>query len=532
MAKKRAEIEASLTGGQQVRTEANAIAGSFQKAATSIQNGLGAGLRTVGGALSSVVQGGLQAAGVIQSINFAGAVEQAKQLDAVTARLGQSAGIAGTQLKASFDAAESSTLTSAVSLAEMAKSLGRVTYDGKFAAESLQALGDDALAMGREIGDELPIATALHGMGVQAKDVGAELGRLTDIADRLKLAGGPAALKDQIAALGPALAGVAADSDQARARLEALVGVMSRGLKPERAREVSAGVLSAIKSRALEFERITGRRVLDDNNQVIDPTAILKDLKANVDKRFGKGDSAAKRRALLAQGDLGVALLRTNFDEVDRVAAAAHDTGATAKAAEAFRQSTEGKRLETQLTKDRGLRQAGEVALGLHDQLVDLLGAPGAVATELVGGQALFAGGKAALGALGKGITAAGAGTAAAALGVTASFAAPAIGVLSEIGVDTETDGRNWRSRHAQTIGGELAQQALKAGDLNGVVGRAGGDQAAIQAMLVALEKMLAAQETGNELLRSQVAAGIAAELRRQPLRVATPVDPNAGAQQ
>ena len=162
MAKKRAEIEASLVGGQQVRSEATAIAGTFQKTAATIQSGLGAGLKSVGGALAGVISGGLQAAGVFQSINLAGAVEQAKQLDAVTARLGQSAGIAGTTLKASFEAAESKTLTSAVNLAEVSKSLGRVTYDGKFAAESLQALGDDALAMGREIGDELPLAAFLH----------------------------------------------------------------------------------------------------------------------------------------------------------------------------------------------------------------------------------------------------------------------------------------------------------------------------------------------------------------------------------
>ena len=75
------------------------------------------------------------------------------------------------------------------------------------------------------------------------------------------------------------------------------------------------------RMRALEFERITGRQVIGADGQVQDPTEILRALKANVDKRFGKSDSAAKRRALLAEGDLGLALMRTDFGEVDRVAA-------------------------------------------------------------------------------------------------------------------------------------------------------------------------------------------------------------------
>jgi hypothetical protein len=523
--KQRAEIEAVLSGTKKVESDALSMAGTFEKVATRIQSGLGSGLRAVGGALSNVISGGLQAAGVFQSINLAAAVQQAKQLDAVTARLGQSAGVAGSSLKASFEAAEGKTLTSAVAMAEVAKSLGRVTYDGKFAAESLQALGDDALAVGRELPDQLPLAAALHGLGVQSKDVGAELGRLTDIAERLKLSGGPSALKDTIAALGPQLAGVAADSDQARAKLEALVGVMSKGLKPERAREVSAGVLNAIKSRALEFERITGRQVLDANGQVQDPTEILRALKANVDKRFGKGDSAAKRRALMAEGDLGLALMRTDFSEVDRVAASARDTGATAKAAEAFRQSTEGKRLDAQLVKERGMRSAGEVALGIHDTLVDKLGVPGAVGAELVGGQLVLSGGKALAGTVGKGLAAAGGGTAAAAGLVSASFAAPAVGVLAEIGEKTEVTGARYLNRHADIAGEGLARRAMREGEVTGAMVGAKGDAEVQRATLLALEKLLAATAEGNELLRSQVAAGIAAEFRRAPIYARTPTE-------
>lgn len=524
MASEKARIEAELVGTSQVLSDAARIDSALGKVGGTVARGIGGGLRAVGSALGSVVSDGLRAAGVLQSINFANAVEDAKRLDLTTAKLGQSAGVAGTVLKQNLDAAEAKTLSSSLAMADFARTIGRVTYDSKFAVDSVSALGDEALAAGRDLSEEIGIATTLHDIGVQAQGVGAELGRISDIAKNLGTTGGPQALKDSITALGPLLQGVATDTDQARARVEALVGVLGKKLKPQQATQVSAQALSFIRSHAAEIEYSTGRQVFDEKGQINDPTAILAAVKAYVDRKFGS-NAAGKRRALQLQAgpELAAAILRTNFGEVDQVAAEAQDTGATTAAAETFRQSKEGKRIESQLAKDRGLRSAGEQALGIHDALVDKLGTTGAIATELVGGnlalKAAPAAGRAALGGLG----AVGYGTAATVGAVTASFAAPAVAVLADVGRDRDTIGREYRVSHADVIGSEIGQAAIRAGDLTPVIGRAHNDPEVIAAAIATINANFAQL---NETLKGQAAAYAQALKSGPALRVQTPAAP------
>ena len=100
--------------------------------------------------------------------------------------------------------------------------------------------------------------------------------------------------------------------------------------------------------------------------------------------------------------------------------------------------------------------------------------------------------------------------------------------VLTEIGEDRDVMGARYRNEHADIVAQGLANRAVREGDIGGAYKATGGDAATQQALLTTLEKMLAAQTEGNELLRNQVAAGIAAELHRQPLKAMLPRDPNA----
>lgn len=528
MADEKARIVAELTGGSAVASEAAKI----DKALSSV----GGVARTVGGAVAGMAGEALRAVGVMQTINLAGAVEQARALDLATARLGQSAGTSGTALKATFDAVESKTLASSTAMTQFAASLGRVTYDSKGAVASVSALADEALATGRDLGDELPLAVALRGMGVDAERLTGELGRVRDMAESVGTIGGPQALKDSLAALGPVLAGVSTTTDESRAKLEALVAVLGKGLKPQQAQAVAGAALSAVRSRAMDIERVTGRRVLDDRGNLLDPGKALADLKRLADKRFGSNEEA-KRRALMADfgQDLGLAIMRTDFGEVDKLAASSRDKGKTAKEAAAFRDSKEGKRIATTLAKDQVQRGLAEQALGIHDTLVDNLGAGGALAVELGAGHLI----KPVLGGAGKVV--AGAGNALAGGSATAGLAGVGLmsgafvgaaamqgKVLSEIGEDRDVMGARYRNEHADIVAQGLANRAVREGDISGAYKATGGDAATQQALLTTLEKMLAAQTEGNELLRNQVAAGIAAELHRQPIKAVLPRDPNA----
>ena len=232
-----------------------------------------------------------------------------------------------------------------------------------------------ALAVGRDLGDELPLAAALRDMGVTAERLPAELGRIRNMAEQVATVGGHVALKDQFAALQPLLSGVATESDAARSRLEALVTVLGKGLKPEQAKQVGAAALQMIRSRALDIERMTGRRVLNDNNELIDPAQTLKDLKKLADRKFGTKNTEAKRRAMMNDftPEVGLAIFRTDFNEVDRVAKAS-DRGKTAAEAEKFRQSKEGQRIARRLEKERMLRNGSEGLVEVEDAWTDALG--------------------------------------------------------------------------------------------------------------------------------------------------------------
>ena len=191
-----ARIVLLLVGGAQVVGEANKIDAALGKVEkkTSLLKGAAKG---VGGAFLGMASTALRAAGVLQSISLANAIEDVKKLDLATAKLGQSAGVSGTQLKEGFDKAEKKTLTSAVAMADLSRQLGRVTFDGKFAAGSIATLGDEALAVGRDLGDELPLAAALRDMGITAERLPAELGRIRDMAEQVATVGGHVAREDR-----------------------------------------------------------------------------------------------------------------------------------------------------------------------------------------------------------------------------------------------------------------------------------------------------------------------------------------------
>lgn len=567
MAAEKAVLPVELVGGQQVEQGISRIEQAFNKVGTAFDK-IPQSLKTIGSAYATMAGEGLRAAGVLQTISLASGVEETKRLDLATAKLGQSANISGSALKNNFNAIEKKTLTSSVAMAEFSRSLGRATYDGKFAADSVAALGEEALAVGRDLGDELPIAVALRGLGVEAKSLPAELGRIRDMAEQVSTIGGPIALKDTLAALGPELARVSAQTPEARAKLEALVAVLGKGLKPEQAKAVGAAALSTIRGRALDIERVTGKRVLDDNNELIDPTETLKDLKRLADRKYGKKNTEAKRRALMTefQADLGLAIYRTDFGEVDKVAASAQDKSKTEAEAERFRQSKEGKRIEAGLTTKQTERGAGDVLLGIHDTLVDNLGTTGALGVELAAGEATkivgliglkaalsgaktlagkvlgtvattaatSAGATAASGATGAAGTASG-GLFSTVMGTTAGAVAgfglagaaasiPQLALMAQYGEDRGTMGKRYISERAQLLGKDIAAAAVVQGDVNKVIGRAGGDKD-IQA--ATMEALLAKFDQLNATLQGQAQA-YAEAMGRKVLKVAMPADPNA----
>ena len=528
MPSEKARIEAELVGGAQVVGEANKIdaaLGKVEKKSSLLKSTA----KEVGGAFLGMASTALQAAGVMQTISLANAIEEVKKLDLATAKLGQTAGISGTQLKEGFNQAERKTLTSAVVMADLARQLGRVTYDGRFATESIAALGDEALAVGRDLGDELPLAAALRDMGVTAERLPAELGRIRDMAEQVGTAGGHLALKDQIAALQPLLSGVATESDQARARVEALVAVLGKGLKPEQAKQVNAAALQYIRANAIKIENITGRRVADADGRLIDPTQTLKDLKRLLDRMYGKNELAKRRGAIDEFGlEFGSALLKTDLNEVDRVAKAS-DRGKTAAEAEKFRKSKEGQRLAKRLEKEQMLRTGSEGLVEVEDAWTDALGPWGGIAAGFLvdrglqwAGSLLGGGGAAAAGGAG-GVAAAAAGSLAVPAALGLGTAAVGLGTYYAAGENQKVEAQRAQDRATASLQGFDNVEAMKFHrsrmDLD--VAAPTDEQAAIT------EALLKQMVQLNVTLQNQPVA-FAEAMGRKTIKVAQAPDPNA----
>lgn len=506
MSKDRASVEVTLDGTDVAVSNAKRLDQAFERWGHSAASGA----RAVGGSLASMAGSVIKTGLAIQGgLSLMSAIDQAKHLDETTAKLGQSAKTSGNELQEAFKRAEQRTLTSAGAQAEFAKQLGRTTYDSKFAAEAVSAMAEEALASGRELGEGLPFAAALSDLGVRAQDVLPELDRVRAMAELVGTIGGDLALKDTLAALRPELQTVAADGDAARSKMEALVAVLGKGLKAPQAQAVGSAAISMVKQRALDIERLTGRRVLDNNGQVIDPTRALADVKRIAQRKFGTNQEA-QRRALISEfgSDLGLAIFRTDFSEVDRVSKA-KGTGKTTAGAQKFRESKEGGRAGRRLAIESTARDVAGKALGAADEALGdgtrpdgtrqpgignlvqrWISEPDALAADLASGakEDFF------------GIDA-----------IAAAWRKPRA---------TTDAGKEWRSQHADTVGKELAAQAMSAGDLTSAYGKTGGDPAVVDAMLGTLQAMLQQQQSTNALLKDQVAAGIAERLQRTPLMI------------
>ena len=478
----RAEIEAGLTGMSSVIGGFQDLKKNIEAVASGINRGLGGAPLKVAQGLKSIAAEGLRAAGVFQTISLAGAVEEAKHFDQATARLGQSSGISVANLQSHFKGLEAQILTSAPAMADFSQSLGRATYDSQSAAEAVAGLGMEAVATGRSLQDELQLGETLRsGLGVVG-DVTAELDRMRAIAEQVGTVGGHLAFKDSLTALRPQLEGVALNSDEARAKIEALVAVLGKGLKPGAQTAVAGAAFSTLKSMALDIERATGKQVVNDNGELIDPTETLKGLRRRSDKIHG-GNRAEQRRALISTYgmDLGLAIYRTDLNDVNKVAGL-KGTGKTESIANSYLESAPGQREQVRLAKDSAMRGIGEGMLGAQDMLVKELGANTTALLELgaglkglggffgsSGGSAVAAGGAAATGAAAAGklgavateagavaeslevvgaALAGGAGFIAAVGGAALALAAFQVKALSDIGGDRDEMGRKWREEH------------------------------------------------------------------------------------
>lgn len=127
-------------------------------------------------------------------------------------------------LKSHFSVLSKDLLLPDEKIADFAKSLGSATHDFGDSSRAIRSFGIEAARSGVPLQAMLPLATELHNTFNHAFDkMPGDLAAIRGAAEELGTIGGPAALRDQIMALGSSLDGIATGGKNAMARLAAVL---------------------------------------------------------------------------------------------------------------------------------------------------------------------------------------------------------------------------------------------------------------------------------------------------------------------
>lgn len=211
----------------------------------------------------------------------------------------------------------------------------------------------------RELGLTFAEATGELGAGMAgALKPGEGFGVLRSIAaeaDKLGTVGGPRALEMQLAALGHTMRGMSAkDLKDAGA----FFGTVTKGLDPERAKEVQARIAGTLKGRAADIQRFSGVEVLNEQGELDAsklPAAIRK-----MQSRIPARDREYVMSSIFGDAQTGRLLARADLSDANmkRIAGAEALPYANRLAATDVGKSIEAQRTEEKAQRERGEREA------------------------------------------------------------------------------------------------------------------------------------------------------------------------------
>lgn len=393
MADDKARIEASLAGVEGINAGQKKIADGW-KPVEEAQANVSKGAKALDGAwkglktgIKSLASDALRATGILQGISLAKGVDEARAMQAATTRYAQKTGESASTLSTRLDGLEKRTLTSSPAMLSFSQALQAVTYDSSFATGSLGELGDIALSMGESLSDQLGFAETMRtGLGVTEKLTG-EFDRLRGMAEELGISGGIQSFRDALVSANSELEHIADNGDKARAKVEAMAAVLTAGFKPGQQKSVLTGTLSMLRNRATDIERVTGKQVLNDRGELMDPADTLANLKRYSEARKkAKGwDDRTYRQAMRAEWGTDVAAAIMNYDpaKAAELAGKKNWSPETAQKADDLRNTPAGQNLARQLDRDQQLRHAGEVLLDASNKFFEVVGVWGALGTQL-----------------------------------------------------------------------------------------------------------------------------------------------------
>lgn len=392
MADQEAAVTLGAKGVDKLVTDAHRVQQAWSGAGDAISGAVRGAGRVVGEHLSQIAKDVIGTATAMGTIDMRTAVQGARAYREEVTRFSVVAGESVGNLKTGFGEVAKATMESGPAIAAWAKGVGRLTYDYTGALISAKALHDESVATGKSFEEMGQLGVAMHNSLGVTDDMGKALGTIRAQAEKLGTVGGVAAFQDQIQELSGTFSTMALHSDEARNRVTALAGMMSKGYGPAQAGAVQQGMFGAVTKSAGMLNLLGGIDIYDEKGE-IDTQKLGPALRTVQDKyRKWLPDKNLRMMALRnLTGDprAAAALESGDFSEeaIGRLAGVGPSGGARA-AAEKYAGSDAGKSRAAELQANRAMQESAEKILPMQDAFRGLFADHpiiGGLASSLVG---------------------------------------------------------------------------------------------------------------------------------------------------
>lgn len=360
MAEKQATYKIRVDGDDDLVRAGDRIDQRWSSLGKKLKDGVGGAVKSVAQGMLGLVNDSIRVATAVNTINLGQLVSDTKRLELSYTKF--AVGTKSSIARVSKEAEElgKKLLMDPGDVLAAAGAYNKLTYQVRATKKDLEATNAVAKSQGQELGDVLPLTVLLRNAGGAAVDMQEEFGKIADQADKLGYAGGPKALQDALMGAAGALQHVSLESAEARTKVTAFLGALTKGLSPDSQKAVTASVSSQVYGRAEQISRTVGYDILDPKTgKVKDLGKVMRDLRSRALRLYGtQGALKVLRREF--GNEEGTALY--NYDDAAAQRAGAADASSEAgqagpRAQREIDDSDAGRRERERLEREAKLRE-------------------------------------------------------------------------------------------------------------------------------------------------------------------------------
>jgi hypothetical protein len=324
--------------------------------------------RTIGGLAAGVAKDLGSASTALARVDPGAAAQKFRDFRKTVTEASVASGRSLDALKSQFADLSNKTLLPDEQVADFSQALGRATYDFNDSRKAVEALRGSGAAAGRSLEEMGGIAETLHNqMGQSLDDIPDALASIEAAAKALGTTGGPAALMDDIQALGGVLSQVSVTGKRSANDLVAVLAALGKGRNVEQAKAIQSALVGRFAAGGEQMRLNLGIKrqdFYDDNGNVRVNAQNVQRLRDFYLKRTGGDVERAKSLASFS-GNLGPQLAAALFrpgliEDMKRAATAKTEAGGSTAGPDALaklRASQHGIETARQNQRDREQRE-------------------------------------------------------------------------------------------------------------------------------------------------------------------------------